>query len=342
MGSRPHIVSIVCVLFWMMALSVSSHAEEDQFMDGVGRAHHSYIPIVFYKDGFYPIVGVENKMPLINVKGRLVPIKEDTRVFFSASGSDVSPRIKAGRLISNYESDVESQFTSDGQSEMGWGLGGFTRSIAVEDSRNNNGRTKTKDMLTLREEITPISGSLRNAYGVFIFYSERGVAELHWINLKDIPEGEKLSVKIPYTSKEALKKHKNPRYLFLTFQDGEELVPVDHFQRENLLKWLEALSMAQISSSYAKVTPEDEAEPSLAFGLKFNLSQSDYQELEGKVIPVTVVINQMGIISDVTIDVNIPRSIANEIANTVRLWKFFPAKREGKLVTQEVIIPLQF
>ncbi|MBL4574907.1 MAG: hypothetical protein JKY51_02255 [Opitutaceae bacterium] len=327
-----HVLAFVCVLFLDMSFPISAYTEERQSGDGTDKAHHSYIPIVFYKNGFYPIVSVKNKKPVINVDGQLVSVKKDTKVFFSASDSNVSPTIKTGRLRQDVKPDLSSMRR----------LEGFTKTIVPVSSPETETITQYDDKWSMWEEVVPISGPLENAYGVFIMYSDQGVADLHWRNLRDTPEGKKLSVKIPYPIRKTLRKHKKQRYLLLVFKDGEELVPVDHSQRENLLKWIEVLSMAQITGLYTKVTPEDEVNPSLFFGLKFNLDKSDYKLLEGKVIPVNVTIDKMGMISDVTIDVNISDSISDEILDTVRLWKFFPAKRDGKLAEQEVIITLQF
>ena len=80
MNSKSHLVSIVCAFFLAVILSGSSHAKEIQGWDGSFSKLHAFVPVVLYKEGFYPVVGVKKKKPLIDVDGRLVSLEKDTFV----------------------------------------------------------------------------------------------------------------------------------------------------------------------------------------------------------------------------------------------------------------------
>ncbi len=270
----------------------------------------------------------------------MISAKRNAKVFFWADDSGVLPAIKTGRNVVTVDTGVGHGLA--GANFQNTSLGGTSDSVVGSESLGYEAPIRTDDTTSLWEDITLVSGHLTNVYGVFIFYSGEGLAELHWRNLKDTPAGEKLSVRVPHLNAKTLKKHKNPRYLMLAYQDGEELVPSDNPQREDLLNWLEALSMAQVSGSYANATQEEKANPFPIFRPNFNLSESDYKSLEGMEIPVNVIINKMGIVTEAIVDANIPASLANKISDKVRLWKFLPARREGKLAEIEVVMPLQF
>ncbi|MBL4575084.1 MAG: hypothetical protein JKY51_03165 [Opitutaceae bacterium] len=340
MNSKSHLTTIVLVLLGSILLPISSHADERQSSIRNVQSLHSYVPIILYKGEFYPVVGVKNKKPLIKVDGRLVSMRKDSTAFFSANDFDVLPAIMTKRKVSTIDTGVGHGLSAG--NFPGWEIGGFTNEVTVESGPNDESRIKLDGTTSLWEIGTPMSGSITNAYGVFLFYSDKGVAELHWRNLENTPEGETLSVKVPYLKAKTLKKHKRPRYLLLAYQDGEELVPSDNPQREDLLNWVQALSMAQISDSYAKVTQEEDADPTPIFLPNFDLSESEQERIKGKIILVNVIINQIGMITEVIVDSNIPAPIANKISDALYMWRFLPAIKEGNLVEQEVIIPLQF
>jgi hypothetical protein len=164
------------------------------------------------------------------------------------------------------------------------------------------------------ERILRTNGILLNAFGVFIVYSDEGVAGLHWRNLKNRSEGEKLSVKVPNLRSRSFKTRTPPAgYLLLVFQDGEELVPSDHPDRVDLLKWFEALSMAELSDVYVQKTQEKEVDPVRIYKTDFDLSKSDYKVLEGKEFFVNAMVNKLGIVSEASLEADIPESISNEI-----------------------------
>jgi hypothetical protein len=331
--------TIIFVLLGSVFPSTFSYAEEGAYSNVVNRLH-GYVPVVLHEGGFYPVVGVEKKKPIIDVEGRLISVKKDAKVFFWAEDSDVLPTVKTGRNVVTVDTGVGHGLV--GANFANTSLGGTTDSVVGSESLGYEAPIKNDDTTSLWEDITLTNGRLANAYGVFIFYSDKGLAELHWRNFKDTAEGEKLSVKVPYLSSRTLKKHKNPRYLLLAYQDEEELVPSDNPQRGDLLNWLEALSMAQLSGSYARATQQEKADPIPVFSPNFKLSESDFESLKGMEVPVTLQVNKMGIVTEAFVDANISASIANKISNKARLWKFLPAIRDGKLADEEVVIPLQF
>ncbi len=340
MNSKLLLTTVVFALWGSILLPTSSHAEESEYSDEIVNTLHAYAPVVLYEGGFYPVVGVEKKKPLIKVEDQLIAVKKDTKVFFWADDSDVLPVIKTGRNVVTVDTGVGHGLV--GANFANTSLGATSDSAVGSESLGYEAPIKNDDTTSLWEEIVSVNGRLTNAYGVFIFYSDKGLAELHWRNFKNTAEGETLSVKVPYLSAKTLKEHVSPRYLLLAYQNGEELVPSDSPQREELLKWLETLSMAQVSGSYVKATYDEKVNPSPIFRPNFNLSESDYKRLEGMEVPVTVMINKIGRVTEAMVDANISSSLANRISETVRLWKFLPAIREGKLTDQEVMIPLQF
>ena len=173
-------------------------------------------------------------------------------------------------------------------------------------------------------------------------YSDKGTAELQWRNMKDTPEGKKRPMRIPYASSKTLREHQNPRYMFLAFQDGEELVPSDHPERSRFLSWNEIASMAQLARNYKEANRQQTVDPSLIFRPDFTLSESAYEQLKNKEISANITVNEQGIVSEAYLDSEIGSSTSNEILNCIRLWKFLPAIKEGKQVEEEVVIPLQF
>lgn len=238
MNSEPQVIKIIMALCGVLLLPLSAYSEEGQSLNKNVGAFYSYVPIVFYQNGFYPVVGVQKKKPLISVRERLISVEEDAKVFFSVSNTGVSPSIKTARFA--HIRDVISH--------------GGRRLMRIENSGNDEESINAKVTFPEWEEVSPISGPLSNAYGVFVFYNEKGVVELHWRNLKDTPEGEKLSVKIPnlrkkMSQREYLSLRKSLSYLFLVFQDGKELVPANDPQREILLNWIESVSTAQDPTS---------------------------------------------------------------------------------------------
>ncbi|MBL4574908.1 MAG: hypothetical protein JKY51_02260, partial [Opitutaceae bacterium] len=131
------------------------------------------------------------------------------------------------------------------------------------------------------EKVTPMAAHLMGAYGVFLSYSDSGITDLDWRNLKYTKKGRKTVLKTPLPpGRQGIRN--SSRYMLLVFQDGKELVPLSSPQRKNLLSWLENKAMAQITGSYLKETRKQEADPSLFFKPEFDLSESDFKLLEGK------------------------------------------------------------
>jgi hypothetical protein len=337
----------IVFVFCGVMLMASPQAEEIAPLEETPKKLHGYVPIVFYEGGFYPVVGVKKNKPLIDVEGELVSVKKDGKVFFWASDTDVSPTIKTGRFVSSFVRSTHARGDITG-SRVPMGINGRIVRRGTDSSGQPVYVSAVPRTTILKEEvrwerILRTNGILLNAFGVFIVYSDEGVAGLHWRNLKNRSEGEKLSVKVPNLRSRSFKTRTPPAgYLLLVFQDGEELVPSDHPDRVDLLKWFEALSMAELSDVYVQKTQEKEVDPVRIYKTDFDLSKSDYKVLEGKEFFVNVMVNKLGIVSEASLEADIPESISNEILDSVQLWKFFPAIRKGKLAEQEVVIPLQF
>jgi hypothetical protein len=339
MNAKWSLTSLVFIFCGSLFFPISAQAEETQKSDQSVKVYRAYVPVLFHDGGFYPVVGVEKKKPLISVEGQLVSVKKDAKAFFWANQSDVLPTVRTGSHVSTIDTGVGHGLT--GASFPAGGRPSLPIPFPLT-SLENETRIVDNDQSSFWEQVEKTNGPLVDAYGVFIFYSDEGVAELHWRNLKNTSEGKNLSVKVPYLSRKTLKLHKNLRYLLLSYQAGAELVPSDHPQRGELLNWFETLSMAQIAGSYANAIKKEEVDPVFIFRPNFDLNKTDRKILEGKVVSVSMIVNKMGVISEVSLEADIPDSIARKILDTVRLWKFFPAIREGKLADEEVILPLQF
>jgi hypothetical protein len=130
--------------------------------------------------------------------------------------------------------------------------------------------------------------------------------------------------------------------MLLVFQDGEELVPLDHAERNLFLIWNERISMSQIARGYEEENQKQTMEPSLIFRPSFTLSKSDYEYLKKKEISAHITLNTTGTVSKAYLDDEVESSIASKVLRSIHLWKFFPAIKDGKLTEKEIVLPLKF
>ncbi len=336
-----------------------------------GQAARAFVPVVLHKGEFYTVVGVKKKKPLINVNGELIKVSKKSSVFFFSQKAAKNPTLLTGRHISSIDTGVGSGIeggnfskssgggtggaSSTAPSSMGPSLGGEGNNTGPptgagaqssvsgnQINRDQNRESTDNDQTQLWENLTSTDGPLKNAYGVFIFYSDIGIAELKWRQVKDSPEGKTRPMRIPYPSSKTLREHVHPRYMFLTFQDGEELVPSNQPDRNQFLSWNETRAMLQLSKSHKEANLQQTVAPTLIFRPDFTLSESAYAHLQDKEISANITVNALGLVSDAYLDSDIESSTANEVLSCVRLWKFLPAINEGVQVAEEVIIPLQF
>ncbi len=359
MNTKPYLTKIILVFFWVILLSSSSHAKEIQGWDGSLTKLHAFTPVVLYKEGFYPVVGVKNKKPLINVDNRLVSLKKNTKAFFWTSDSEVKPVTLTERSVVMMDRGLGLGAIDD--ENMRAGLlatsiltgksGGPAPGVSAEpqiigSSQTEKGQKKegptTKEDIQYWEIIKPVLEPLKAAYGAFVFYDGQGIVELKWRNLKDTPKGEECRIQIPYPNRKILREHPKLRYMFLIFQDGEELVPFDHAERNLFLTWNERISMSQIARSYQEENREQTVAPSLIFRPSFVLSKSDYEYLKDRNVSAHITLNTTGTVSKVYLGDEIEPSIASKILPSIHLWKFFPAIKEGKPMEQEIVLPLEF
>jgi len=320
---------------------------------------HAFVPIVLYKEGFYPVVGVKRNRPLIDVAGRLVSLEKNADAFFWASDSDVKPVTITERSVVMMDRGLGAGAIDD--ENMRAGLiattiltgksGGPSPGISVEPqfagtSQPEKGKKKegptSKEDIQYWEIIKPVLEPFKDAYGVFIFYSGPGIVELKWRSLKDTPKGEECRIQIPYPNKKILREHPNLRYMLLVFQDGDELVPLDHSERNQFLLWNERLSMSLNAKAYEEDNRKQTMEPVLIFRPSFILSKSDYEYLKEEKISAHITLGTNGTVSKAYLNEEIESSIASKLLRSVHLWKFFPAIREGKLAEKEIVIPLEF
>jgi len=366
----------ICLLALGILILPHSVVKASQDQTTTDKASRSFIPVVLHKGEFYPVVGVKKKKPLINVKGELMTPSKKSSVFFFSQKPAKKSTLMTGRHISSIDTGVGSGIeggnfskstgggpagaTSTATSSQGGGGGagagadpfGVTNPSAVgaqsqgtggnQINRDQNQESADNDQTQLWENLTSTDGPLNNAYGVFIFYSDKGIAELKWRDVKDSPEGKTRPMRIPYPSSKTLRNHVKPRYMFLTFQDGEELVPSNQPDRHQFLSWNETRAMLQLSRSHKEANLQQTVDPTLIFRPDFTLSESAYAHLQDKEISANITVNALGLVSEAYLDSDIESSTANEVLSCIRLWKFLPAIKEGKQVAEEVIIPLQF
>jgi len=315
-------------------------------------AARSFIPVVLYQGEFHPVVGVKKKKPLIEVDGKLIKVPSKTSVFFWSKNAAKPATLLTGRNVTRIDTGVGHGLAGanfqGGSMGAGGGLGPTTPGNTDQGlegnqiSRDENKGSADNDQSQAWENITSTDGSLHNAYGVFIFYSDRGIAELKWRNVKNTPEGKVRAMRIPYASRKTLRDHKNPSYMFLVFQNAEELVPSDQPGRNGFLSWNETSSMALLAKKHKETSKQQTVEPSLIFRPDSTLSKSAHEHLKDKEISASITINKLGMVSDVYLDSDIDPSTANEVLDWIRLWKFLPAIEEGKQMEKEVVVPLQF
>ncbi len=350
----------ICFLTLGMFILPHSTVKATQDQAITTPALRSFVPVVLHEGEFHPIVGVAKKKPLINVEGELIKVPKKSRVFFWSHKIAKTPTLLTGRRVTSIDTGVGHGLDSanfaggrmgsnipslnDGAPSVpaGSDVGASESTIGKQIARDERKQTVDNDQTQVWENLTSTDGPLHDAYGVFIFYSDKGIAELQWRNIKDAAEGKTRPMKIPYASSKTLREHERPRYMFLTFQDGEELVPSDHPERNQFLSWNEIASMSQLVRNHKEANRQQTVEPSLIFRPDFTLSESAYRDLKNKEISANITINALGMVSEAYLDSEIESSTANEILSCIRLWKFLPAIKEGKQVEEEVVVPLQF
>ncbi len=359
MNSPSCLVPIALVFFSAIIFPISSYTKEIQGWDGSFAKLHAFVPIVLHKEGFYPVVGVKKNRPLIDVGGRLVSLEKNTDALFWASDSDVKPVTITERSVVMIDRGLGAGSIDD--ENMRAGLlastiltgksGGPSPGVSVEpqfSGRKETGKDLKKEGPTSKEDIQyweiikPILEPLKDAYGVYIFYSGPGIVELKWRSLKDTAKGEECRIQIPYPNKKILREHPKLRYMLLVFQDGDELVPLDHSERNQFLLWNERLSMSLNAKVYEENNRKQTIEPALIFRPSFILSKSDYEYLKEEEISAHITLGTNGTVSKAYLSQEIEPSIASKLLRSVHLWKFFPAIREGKLAEQEIVLPLEF
>lgn len=371
-----HPILTICLLALGMFILPHSFVRASQDQTITTSASRSFIPVVLHKGEFHPIVGVKKKKPLINVGGQLITVPKKSSVFFWSHKAAKTPTLLTGKHISSIDTGVGSGIEGGNFSKSSGGTGGVSASnmgagggagaaaapqggsmgisnpsaVGAQSqstsgnqiNRDQNRESVDNDQTQLWENLTSTDGPLKNAYGVFIFYSDKGIAELKWRDVKDSPEGKTRPMRIPYPSSKTLREHVKPRYMFLTFQDGEELVPSNQPDRKQFLSWNETRAMLQLAKGHKEANLQQTVDPTLIFRPDFTLSESAYENLKNKEISAIITVNGLGIVSDAYLDSEMGSSTANEILSCIRLWKFLPAIKEGRQVEEEVVIPLQF
>ncbi len=348
-----HPMLAICLLAWVIFTLPNSIAETPQDRVTIS-ALRSFTPVVLYQNEFHPIIGVKKRKPLIDIAGQSIVMPKKSTVFFWSHKAAKKPTLLTRRHVSRLDTGISHGLS--GASLGGLSGGGGKTVAAITGARNASlpgveGNQITRDehneivdndQTQFWEYITSTNGALKDSYVVFIFYSEKGLAELQWRNLKDTPEGTPRAIRIPYPSRKSVKKHKNPRYIFLVFQNGEELVPSDDRQRIEFLSWNEITTMSRISKNHEKANPQNTLEPSLIFKPDFILSESTYEQLIDKEILAHITVNELGTVSEAYLDSSLGSATASEVLKSLRLWKFLPAIKNGQRIEQKIRIPLQF
>ncbi len=354
-GHRPVLIAS-CLLVWgIFILPLQTIAETSQDRVSSISTQRSFTPVVLYENEFHPIIGIKKKRPLIKIKGQSIVVPKKSNIFFWSHIAAKTPTLLTRRHVSTIDTGISHGL--DGAA-LGGGLhGGGGRTVAAitgarnasqpgvhgnQISRDENKGSADNDQTQYWEYITSTDGPIKDAYVVFIFYSEIGLAEVKWRNLKDTPEGTPRAIRIPYPSRKSIKLHQNPRYMFLVFQNGEELVPSDDQQRIEFLSWNEITAMSRISKNHEKANRQQTLKPSLIFKPDFILSESIYAQIKDKEISAYITVNELGTVSTAYLEGDIEFSSTNEILRSLRLWKFLPAIKNGQRVEEEIEIPLQF
>lgn len=350
-GHHPMLAT--CLLAWGIFILPHSIAETSQDRATIS-ALRSFTPVVLHQNEFHPIIGVKKKKPLINIGGQSIVVPKKSTVFFWSHKAAKIPTLLTRRHVSSIDTGISHGLEGGA---LGGPMGGGGKTVAAitgaprasspgtggnQIERDQNKEFADNDQTQLWEYITSTDGPLKDAYVIFIFYSEKGIAELKWRNLKDTPEGTPRAIRIPYLSRKSLKQHQNPRYMFLVFQNEEELVPLDDPERIKFLSWNEITTMSRISKNHEKANRQQTLEPSLIFKPDFILSESAYEQLKDKEISAYITVNELGTVSGAYLDSRIKSFTANEVLRSLRLWKFLPAIKDGQRVEEEIEIPLQF
>ena len=176
---------------------------------------------------FIPLSALRRKKPLINVGGQLITIPKKSSVFFWSHKAAKIPTLLTGSHISSIDTGVGSGIEGGNFSRPSGGEGGVTASymgagggegagaapsggiMGVADpsavgaqsqgtggnqiNRDQNRESADNDQTQIWENLTSTDGPLKNAYGVFIFYSDIGIAELKWRDVKGLSRREDTS-----------------------------------------------------------------------------------------------------------------------------------------------------
>ncbi len=351
----PSLLTIFFLIWGVTALAAISAEEPETPTTEVVQATPQAIPgqpftaVALYQGAFYPIIGVENNEPLISVEGELISLGKDAAVYFWSKNTYKTPSIHTQKYTSIIDTGVGHGLA--GANFPTGRTGATLPGVIVRDQNSREtspdptiplGEKANNDQTLPWEHIIPRQGPLTNAYGVFIYYSEKGIAELQWRNIKNTRKDKRRSLPVPFAAKKTLREHDNLRYLLLVFQDGEELIPFDHHKREGFLRWHEKTSMEKMAQAYEKASANQTLDPILIFRPNFVLSEESYNELQTVVVSALLNVTDTGTVSDVYLDNDLEPTTSYDLMETIRSWKFLPAIRNGERVEEEVEIPLQF
>jgi sporulation protein YlmC with PRC-barrel domain len=341
---------------------VSAEEPETQPVEVVQATPHAipgqpFTPIALYQGGFYPIIGVEKKEPLIKVEDEVISLGKDAAIYFWSNNFYETPSIHTEKYTSTIDTGVGHGLTGANfpTGRTGMGLPPLPGAIVVDNRGTDKetsvvdrdpttplGEEANNDQTMPWEHITPRQEPLTNAYGVFIYYSEKGIAELEWRKIKSTRQDKRRSLRVPFASKKTLRNYENLRYLLLVFQDGKERIPFDNSEREGFLRWNERASMEKMALAYEKTNEDQTLDPILIFRPDFVISEEAHNELQKMEVSAFLNVTDVGTVSDVYLDSDLESTTAYEITETMRSWRFLPAMREGVRIEEEVEVPLQF
>ncbi len=340
----------ITFLIWNVATQPLTFAEAEQTTQPA-IPYQPFTPVAVHQGGFYPIAGVEDNEPLINIEGRIVSLGKDAAVYFWSNNTYVTPSIDTQKGFSQSGTGTRRSSTRSKFPDPKTGVD-FPPNLPNARNRSNNniyrdrtnplGEDAENNPYIYWEQITPRGEPLTNAYCVFIHYNERGITELMWRKIKDTRKDKKLALPVPLSSGNRFKKQEEPVYVLLVFQDGEERIPYDRPQRERFLMWHERASMEKMALAYEQSSANQTLDPILIFRPNFLLSEASHNELRGIMVSAFLNITDTGTVSDVYLDNALKPNTSYEITQSMRGWKFLPAIKDGKRVEEEVEIPLQF
>jgi hypothetical protein len=359
----PSLLTISLFIWGVTTLPLVSAEEPETPPEEVVQATPQAIPgqpfspIALYQGGFYPIIGVEKEEPLINVEDEVVSLGKDAAVYFWSNNFYETPSIHSEKYTSTIDTGVGHGLIGANfpTGRTGMGLPPLPVTIAVDNRTTDQstsvvdrdpttplGEEANNDQTMPWEHITPRQEPLTNAYGVFIYYSEKGIAELEWRKIKSTRQDKRRSLRVPFASRKTLRNHENLRYLFLVFQDGKERIPFGNPERAGFLRWNERTSMEKMALAYERTNENQTLDPILIFRPNFVISKEAHNELQKIEVSAFLNVTDVGTVSDVYLDSDLESTTAYEITETMRNWRFLPAIRDGVRIEEEVEVPLQF